>query len=64
MKYYLENDTVDASKIASGLTYIPVGKTVIVDYYDSTRLRKRVSTCKNCGAPVHNNVCEYCGTEY
>ena len=26
--------------------------------------RKRVFTCKNCGAPVHNNYCEYCGTEY
>ena len=26
--------------------------------------KPRVTTCKNCGAPVHNNVCEYCGTEY
>lgn len=26
--------------------------------------RRRVSTCKNCGAPVHNNYCEYCDTEY
>lgn len=26
--------------------------------------RPRVTTCKNCGAPVHNNVCEYCGTGY
>lgn len=24
----------------------------------------RVITCKNCGAPVHDNICEYCGTEY
>ena len=24
----------------------------------------RVTTCKNCGAPVHDNICEYCGTEY
>ena len=21
-------------------------------------------TCINCGAPIHGNVCEYCGTEY
>lgn len=20
--------------------------------------------CKNCGAPLHSNKCEYCGTEY
>lgn len=22
------------------------------------------SNCKNCGAPLHRNMCEYCGTEY
>lgn len=26
--------------------------------------KPRVINCKNCGAPVHNNICEYCGTEY
>lgn len=20
--------------------------------------------CINCGAPIHSNICEYCGTEY
>ena len=20
--------------------------------------------CTQCGAPIHNNICEYCGTEY
>ena len=64
MEYYTEDGTVNASNVLTGYTYIPVKKTVIVDYYDSTRLRPRVSTCKNCGAPVHNNICEYCGTEY
>lgn len=23
-----------------------------------------MSNCKNCGAPIHNGKCEYCGTEY
>ena len=32
--------------------------------YSVAQPRSRVTTCKNCGAPVHNNVCEYCGTEY
>ena len=22
------------------------------------------TNCKNCGAPLHGNRCEYCGTEY
>ena len=21
-------------------------------------------TCINCGAPLHSNICDYCGTEY
>lgn len=24
----------------------------------------RPKNCKNCGAPLHGDVCEYCGTEY
>lgn len=24
----------------------------------------KVITCKNCGAPIHDNICEYCGTKY
>lgn len=24
----------------------------------------RVINCKNCGAPLHGSICEYCGTEY
>lgn len=23
-----------------------------------------MTNCVNCGAPLHGNVCEYCGTEY
>ena len=26
--------------------------------------KPRVTNCKNCGAPLHGNHCEYCGTEY
>lgn len=24
----------------------------------------KMTNCKNCGAPLHGNRCEYCGTEY
>lgn len=23
-----------------------------------------MTNCVNCGAPLHGNICEYCGTEY
>ena len=26
--------------------------------------KPKITNCKNCGAPLHGNVCEYCGTEY
>lgn len=24
----------------------------------------KAKTCINCGAPLHSNICDYCGTEY
>jgi len=24
----------------------------------------KLTNCKNCGAPLHNGKCEYCGSEY
>jgi len=31
----------------------------------STKLSQpKMTNCKNCGAPLHGNHCEYCGTEY
>ena len=35
--------------------------------YDQTntfnKIKKNVTNCPNCGAPLHNNKCVYCGTE-
>lgn len=28
------------------------------------RPRKKLTNCKNCGAPLKGSVCEYCGTVY
>lgn len=25
--------------------------------------RKKHASCPNCGAPMHGNICDYCGTE-
>lgn len=48
--------TIDTSSASTGVySYISIAKPPH---------KPKVSTCKNCGAPVHNNVCEYCGTEY
>ena len=26
--------------------------------------KPKITNCKNCGAPLHGSICEYCGTEY
>ena len=45
-------------------TFVTSGTFTGSDDYYINPPKPRVTTCKNCGAPVHNNVCEYCGTEY
>ena len=58
---------IDASKIATGhISFVPASHIITGFHTHATAdiPRPRVSTCKNCGAPVHNNICEYCGTEY
>ena len=61
-----ELSTVKAANIQSGYIYTPNTTTTATGIINiSTEpSRPRVTTCKNCGAPVHNNICEYCGTEY
>ena len=27
-------------------------------------MEQKITNCKNCGAPLHNGKCDYCGTEY
>lgn len=27
-------------------------------------MNQTLTNCVNCGAPLHGNICEYCGTEY
>ena len=55
--------TVSAKDLAEG--QIRYAAHVAEGFHTHASLEKlRVSTCKNCGAPVHNNTCEYCGTEY
>lgn len=60
--------------VIDACNYISIAdvQTGITDIYGSesfggytyTKRGPKVTTCKNCGAPVHNNICEYCGTEY
>lgn len=28
------------------------------------KARKGMTTCPSCGAPLHNNQCQYCGNNY
>ena len=53
---------VTKKDIAEGqIRFIP---DVLPEGFHAHAEKERVTTCKNCGAPVHHNVCEYCGTEY
>ena len=58
--------TLKAANIQTGyISYTPNVATITgIVNIPTEPPRPRVTTCKNCGAPVHNNVCEYCGTEY
>ena len=33
-------------------------------YTEIEKEEPKIHNCKNCGAPLHNNKCEYCETEY
>ena len=62
----LSNLTRKAANIQSGcISYTPnVASITGIVNIPTTSSRPKVTTCKNCGAPLHNAVCEYCGTEY
>ena len=60
-----------------GWTYIFAnGRWTVISYPDKSFARPSTPTsgsnlvhphptnCKNCGAVLHGNICEYCGTEY
>lgn len=55
--------TVSAKDLAAGK--IRYAAHVAESFYTHASLEKpRVTNCKNCGAPLHGNRCEYCDTEY
>lgn len=55
--------TVSAKDLAEGK--IRYTAHVAESFHTHASLEKpRVTNCKNCGAPLHGNRCEYCGTEY
>lgn len=63
----LKTITLNPAKIAAGhICYTPSG--VISETFHNisicTPSRPRITNCKNCGAPLHGDRCEYCGTEY
>lgn len=38
---------------------------IAVVYGEETQhIRPKFSNCKNCGAPLKTDECEYCGTQY
>lgn len=34
------------------------------NWWNNTNIKSYPTNCRNCGAVLHSNKCEYCGTEY
>jgi hypothetical protein len=45
------------------MIFLESGWTVLCDSNDTITIHKP-ENCRNCGAPVVGNKCEYCGTSY
>lgn len=63
---FIRMATINTANIQADYIYTPnvVTTATGIENISTEPPRPRVTTCKNCGAPVHNNVCEYCGTVY
>ena len=50
-----------------GNEWTPIGYTDIPTYSTLAAFdlpKESPTNCKNCGAPLHNGKCNYCGSEY
>lgn len=47
-------------QIFNGSTWECLG---ISSSLETSEVKKYMTNCPNCGAPMHNHRCEYCGTE-
>ena len=53
--------TVDTNEIFVGTKN---GFVQILSPKEKLNKQLRPHICERCGAPMHSNICEYCGTEY
>jgi hypothetical protein len=56
----LKVTTSDTRKYPVADSEIPFRETTCTGYKDNSKIK--FTNCPNCGAPVTNNICEYCGT--
>jgi CRISPR/Cas system-associated exonuclease Cas4 (RecB family) len=52
-------ELAEASRVLIGLTIKQITKIK-----SNEEAAHRPTNCKNCGAPLHGNKCEFCDTEY
>lgn len=64
---------ISADKITAGtisadkINFNPLGKWLAItkgEWALAEPKKDHPTNCVNCGAALHGNVCEYCGTEY
>lgn len=41
-----------------------VGERIEIALEENNKIRPKYTNCKNCGAPLKSDECEYCGTQY
>lgn len=52
---------------SSPSTWVPIATTDTIYTSSKTKIKIELTEpkiCKCCGAPLHNNICDYCGVEY
>lgn len=41
-----------------------VSEIIEIAVEENNKIRPKYTNCKNCGAPLKSDECEYCGTQY
>lgn len=60
--YYAQSDDLHGYVVRNG-TWNDLRVLDSTDF-EHEEPKEKTTNCKNCGAPLHNGKCDYCGSEY